>query len=371
MVGARCRMHAQRCWVQCWWVHWCWMCARCCWVLSVAGCVVQDACTALLGAQCCWVHGAECVHSIAGCRALVCAWCRMRSQHWWVHSIAGCSVAGCTVLLGAQCMMHARHCWMRSAGWAHGIAGCSVAGCTVQDARTALVGAQPWWVHSAGCMHGVARCTALLGARCRALYIGRSIPTAGCQIPPPTQEAVGALGAVQRAGPAGGIQSEGWRRKSRSAPSRQRHPGTQQTAFEEAERGIGRDVPGRTACSWPRCESSRNGRHRANAAVALLGVPGVRRAGMAAGCCVWGRAGRGGGRGRRRLQQRVLIWRGETISCWCGCVPTWPHPWGTALIRGVTPSHPWVRAQLHLHMAPSVGTAPSLLSSHPRVQLHQ
>lgn len=116
MVGARCRMHAQRCWVQCWWVHWCWMCAPCCWMLSVAGCVVQDACTALLGAQCCWVHGAECVHSIAGCRALVCAWCRMRSQHWWVHSIAGCSVAGCTVQDACTVLLVARRCWAHGAG---------------------------------------------------------------------------------------------------------------------------------------------------------------------------------------------------------------------------------------------------------------
>lgn len=161
---------------------------------------------------------------------------------------------------------------MHGIGWVH-----SAAGCMEQDGRTAQDG-----------------CAVLLGARSRALHIGCSIPTAGCQIPTPTQEAVEALGAVRRAGPAGEMQAKGWRRKSRSAPSRQRHPGTEQPAFEEAGRGIGRDVPGRTACSWPRCESSRNGRPRANAVVETLGVPGVRRRGAAMGCRVWGRRERRG-----------------------------------------------------------------------------
>ena len=141
MLGARCRMRAQHCWVQ-----------------STGVCMVQDAFTALVGAQHCWVQCCW-VHSVAGgtvhdaCTALLDAQCRMGARHcWlqccWVHS-AGCmhSLGGCTALLGAQCRMHARHCWVPS------IAGCSVAGCTVQDACTVLLVARRCWAHGAG------RCT--------------------------------------------------------------------------------------------------------------------------------------------------------------------------------------------------------------------
>lgn len=93
------------------------------------------------------------------------------------------------------------------------------------------------------------RCRVPGGPQGRALRVGQlPSPTAGCQIPPPTQEAVGALSALcTRARPARGMRAseEGLEERNQVSPEPPASPWHAAAgSFEEAGRGSGPgDVP--------------------------------------------------------------------------------------------------------------------------------